>query len=159
MVKTKPDGYWNSWFNLKKELDEIIAKNNLGHIPTPSELKELDCNYLLCAVYIHHRKYRDFVKRIEDYRRYKDSLPKLSIESKKFEDIAELCIKLLEEEKLVELPSHKSMINLGYGNLAYIIKTKQGGFGKFRQKFAEYLDGQCQEGLQRFLEQYAGGSK
>ena len=70
--RSKPNGYWNDWENLREELIKIIAKNNLDYVPSPKELKNLGCSYFLCAIYKHHRKFRDFkdkFERIEDHKK------------------------------------------------------------------------------------------
>jgi hypothetical protein len=47
----KPMGYYKSWENTKKELQQLIVK--LGHFPTHLELVELKCSSLSSAIAYH----------------------------------------------------------------------------------------------------------
>ena len=49
-----------------------------------------------------------------------------------------MCKRVIAQECLDDLPSQESMIKLGYGNLAYIIKDRFGGFREFRSRFEQY---------------------
>ncbi|MBI4435769.1 hypothetical protein HY630_03795 [Candidatus Uhrbacteria bacterium] len=48
----KPDGYWQVWKNVEKELRDVVR--SLGHFPNPQELRRLGLNSLSHAMSEHH---------------------------------------------------------------------------------------------------------
>ncbi len=125
----KPAGYWQSWSNLKREL-ELILEENKGNFPSQKYLKKNGYSMVSSAIHQHggFPKIRQKMgySLVRKPNGYWDTEQNIIDEAKK----------VIETHKLKRLPANAELCKLGHFDLASAIQGN-GGYIEFRRKLGE----------------------
>ncbi len=125
----KPSGYWQSWSNLKREL-ELILEENKGNFPSQKYLKKNGYSMVSSAIHQHggfpkirQKMGYDLVRKPNGY--WDDE-----------KNVVEEAKKVIEANSWEKLPDHRQLVELGHSDLVSAIED-HGGFRKFRTLLGE----------------------
>ena len=150
-----PDGKWNNFDYLMKQIRVVMFENDWEDLPSPDQLSKIRRTDIVNAVYRYHKGFSGLRERLgEEEKRIANGL------WKKLEYTIQRTLEFLKTEGIDDLPSQNYLFGRGESSLVAAIKRYHGGFPVFRETLRVYLGKSFEESkLEDTLESYVGDRK